>query len=55
MTGHMGADILEGKKKPADMPIQIQSADKVLINMKTAKAIGITIPEAILKGAEKIE
>ena len=55
MTGHMGADILEGKKKPADMPIQIQSADKVLINMKAAKAIGITIPEAILKGAEKIE
>ena len=55
MTGHMGADILEGKAKPADMPIQIQSADKVLINMKVAKQIGLTIPEDILKNAEKVE
>ena len=55
MTGHMGADFLEGKAKPADMPIQIQSADKVLINMKVAKQIGLTIPEDILKNAEKVE
>ncbi len=54
MTGHMGADILEGKAKPADMPIQMQSTDKVIINTKTAKAIGMTIPEEILKNAEKV-
>lgn len=55
MTGRMGADILDGKAKPADMPIQTQSSHKVLINLKTAKAIGLTIPEALLTNAETIE
>lgn len=55
MTGNMGADILDGKAKPADMPIQIQSAEKVLINMKTAKALGMEIPAELLKNAEKVE
>ncbi len=55
MTGEMGADILDGKAKPADMPIQTQNADKVIINMKTAKAIGLEIPAAILDKATKVE
>lgn len=55
MTGQMGADILEGKKKPADMPIQTQHADNVIVNVKTAKAIGLTVPEDILAKATKVE
>ena len=55
MTGAMGADILDGKKKPADMPIQSQKAEKVLINMKTAETMGIQIPEDILKTAETVK
>ena len=55
MTGVMGADILDGKAKPADMPIQTQNADKIIINMKTAKAIGLEIPAAILEKATKVE
>lgn len=55
MTGAMGADILDGKKKPAVMPIQSQKAEKVLINMKTAETMGIQIPEDILKTAETVK
>ena len=55
MTGQMGADILEGKAKPADMPIQTQHADNVIVNVKTAKALGLTIPEDILSKATKVE
>ena len=51
MSGTMAADILEGKSKPADMAIQTQDAQKPLINLATAKAIGLTIPEDILKNA----
>ena len=51
----MAADILEGKAKPADMAIQTQDAQKPLINLATAKAIGLTIPEEILKNAAVIE
>ena len=55
MTGNMGADILEGKAQPATMPIQIQRATKVLINMKAAKEIGLDVPAELLKDADKIE
>lgn len=55
MTGNMGADILEGKAQPATMPIQIQQATKVLINMKAAKEIGLDVPAELLKDADKIE
>ena len=55
MTGQRGADILEGKAKPADMPIQTQHADNIIINMKTAKAIGLAIPEDVLAKATKVE
>ena len=55
MTGQMGADILEGKAKPADMPIQTQHADNIIVNLKTAQAIGVTLPEDILAKAGKVE
>lgn len=55
MTGNMGADILEGKAQPATMPIQIQQATKVLINMKAAKEIGLDVSAELLKDADKIE
>ena len=48
-------DILDGKKKPADMPIQSQKAEKVLVNLKTAETMGIQIPEDILKTAETVK
>ena len=50
-TGDMAADILEGKKKPADMPIETARDLKVIINKKNAEKIGLTIPADVLEGA----
>ena len=54
-SGDMAADILEGKAKPAAMPIQTAKELRVFINKKTAAALGLTIPEEIKKGAEMVE
>ena len=54
-TGEMGADILDGKKKPADMPIQTAKDLKATINKKNAAALGITIPDDLLKSADVIQ
>lgn len=54
-TGHMAADVLEGKAKPAEMPIQTAQDLKVVINKKNAAALGITIPADVLNGAEVVE
>ena len=51
MTGQMGADILDGKKKPAEMPVQHVANATPVFNMKTAAAFGITIPDELKKGA----
>lgn len=52
MTGFMGADILEGKAKPADTPVQHVATGKPVFNLKTAEAIGVTIPEEFKKDAD---
>lgn len=54
-TGEMAADILNGKAKPAEMPIQSQKEFTVIINKKYADAIGLSIPEDVLKGAQIAE
>jgi len=47
-AGLMAADILDGKAKPADMPIQQQEDLNVIINQEAAKAIGLTVPPELL-------
>ena len=54
-TGDMGADILDGKKKPADMPIQTAKDLQATINKKNAEAIGVKIPDDLMKSAEIIQ
>ncbi len=54
MSGAKAIDILEGKSKPADMPIERQKPERVIVNMANAKAIGLTIPEEILRNADVI-
>ena len=53
---HLGiyaGKILMGAK-PADLPVQQSVKVELIVNVKTAKALGITFPEAILQRADEV-
>jgi len=53
MLGNYAGRVLRGEK-PADMPVQQMTNMRLTINLKTATALGITVPNPLIGRADEV-
>ena len=52
-AGNYDGRVLEGEK-PAEMPVEEPSTFRLSVNLKTAKALGLTLPASVLFLADEV-
>ena len=52
-AGNLTAKILNGAN-PGDLPVEFPTRFELVVNLKTAKTLGLTLPQSLLINADKV-